>query len=488
MLLLVAGCFGDITGWDGDSAGTRPGQYNPTELGTREACFEEKSSPDLRESCTVSQDCRSPLVCVVGQCVAARDEQVTCNPLDSVDCPDPGQVCAAGICTTMPNSCDTSQDCPTDFICDSGQCIHSRGDSFQCTDPFGDGPDLTGNWDMVSTLNLQDGLPEAVASIVSFADKINDLINFGHLGDSDRGLFEDILLVFAADFIKDFLPEDIGDFINVVGQFGDLLSEVTIQAKLNVRESDCKGTYRAKQQFESIVVSLRNGGRDIIDDEIPFVGEDFQPKSDDNESLGDAIAVDREFSLRYHCGQLYFDRQDIGVALGGIAKKILDFAVKTYFKDQQNSSEIPDPILHAPTTIQGLATKLMNCEAVGNKFRNYLQVNGHCPLTDGVSFLAEAVGVDPEDTEFAERALCAKEQNEWGEKAADLCESFSEALVDAVLGEIDDKISEAASVSLQGVATTVRDSRIENGQWNGSTKNSNFEGSFRMEKTGRTTR
>ena len=138
-----------------------------------------------------------------------------------------------------------------------------------------------------------------------------------------------------------------------------------------------------------------------------------------------------------------------------------------------------------PRTFEELAHKLVNCDGIASKFKGYLEERNSCPGGNTVDFLVGLLGLDISDYEGEK---CDVLRDLYRAGAEEVCTIFTESMVDAVLGEIDENISKSTSLSLQGVATTIRNSTVDNGQWNASTKFESFEGTFKMQKTGRTTR
>jgi hypothetical protein len=115
-------------------------------------------------ACDVSGDCALPQICNGGVCVAPRDPDFSCDPVEGVNCAGANEECIGGVCIANPGACASVDECPLGFVCSGGQCTPER-DGSACADT-GPGPNLTGTWKFNSTLHLRDGLPGLVDGVL----------------------------------------------------------------------------------------------------------------------------------------------------------------------------------------------------------------------------------------------------------------------------------------------------------------------------------
>ena len=452
LMLMLSGCYGEITGLDlaGQPTGTNPNDYDSTAPGFDQACYGEGiATPD--EECTVSADCNSPLVCVQGQCLPTMGEGIYCDPLDGKTCPNPNDVCAAGLCTTLPDQCRTSAECPTDYRCarieniqvtadDKGMRCKPARESTQCSDTSG-GPNLVGTWKMTNQMNLLEGVEGIAGQLLKLGEKTRDAIQ-GTWGGS---FIEQIGAAFLSSVIQSYVPQWATDFAGRVGDIANTLENAVVESTVKVDATDCKGTYRGTQTWDAVVVTMRGVEVRIKPEEIPNV---------------ERVRGDDMFSLRYHCGQLYFDRHRISTQIRGLTTYLLDHATKAATGDDTKTFK------------QGVKD-VVDCGGLGGRAKDYYKRdvaydgNG-CP--NPVSNLGGSLACEG-IAEGIRKAV----------KGA--CEAAVGAGTTVLIGKLDAELTESAEINLQGVATSVRDYSISNGMWNGSMESGSFSGSFEMTKS-----
>ena len=142
MLAAAPACMGTIT--DGGSPGVSPtdpdqGPLTPEQEEQQALCV---GDGEAGGACEVTSDCNAPMVCSNNVCVGPKDPSYSCDPVEGIECLQDGESCINGLCIPTPGTCETLDDCPNGFVCESGQCQPER-DGTVCADP-GPGPDLEG--------------------------------------------------------------------------------------------------------------------------------------------------------------------------------------------------------------------------------------------------------------------------------------------------------------------------------------------------------
>ena len=77
---------------------------------------------DVDGACEVTADCREPLICIDGECVAPNANGDWCDGIDRL-CPLDGSTCVGGFCVFIDGGCTQNADCPAGYVCnDFGRC------------------------------------------------------------------------------------------------------------------------------------------------------------------------------------------------------------------------------------------------------------------------------------------------------------------------------------------------------------------------------
>jgi hypothetical protein len=214
-----------------------------------------------------------------------------------------GLLCIGGRCQPDPRdaSCGTTADCPVGFTCTSGAC---GGADDECAEGFlceggtcvGEAacgirhPDLSGAWQMDSTLRLREALPEWLGGFLTLVSGPFHYLA-GHTMELDLGLpgwVESIIGPAIRSWAEDNLPPWALDLLGGIADLSDILSTW----------DEMEFTFRGRP--------LRGRSGEILD--FRFVPSDF-----------DAAAV---------CGVFSIQRHDIEVNIGAIIAWLVDAIVQ----------------------------------------------------------------------------------------------------------------------------------------------------------------
>lgn len=258
--------------------------------------------------CEVTGDCDAPFVCLDGQCVGPQNPDVTCDPIEGNFCEGANEVCVAQVCVINPGTCDTTDQCPTGFLCTNGECLPDHDGA--CADP-GPGPELAGTWDVQSNLYLREGLPGVVAGFLDASELLADFVE----GDIDLGLPGPVELLIGAlveSIIDQYVPVWAQDLIVALSNISDVLDTLGVDQTLNLDGLPCDANYRGSTTWD--LITFEYGG-DVISAapvDIPEIGE-VEPE---------------DFNARYSCGSLYIDQHRIENTLSGLVRWIVNTVVE----------------------------------------------------------------------------------------------------------------------------------------------------------------
>jgi len=311
---------------DGDST-ERPilpgGEDHPTGM---PSCFDAEvpgesgggSEPgdgaDAGEVCEITEECRSPLICLEGTCVGPGEEGAWCDGID-IACPYDGSTCVGGWCVFTDGACAQNADCPTGYLCQDGACVPAEGDCYtdaECPDgamcDFGVCVDVTdcainwdlrGEWSAISVLRLG----EATGGFLQAMEWIRNLIlGEGHIPDT-LALFDDIVM----QVLNTYLVEWEREVIVALGDINDLLDDVRIAHTITL-DAECRELYRGTITFDHIELEFRGETRSERPEDIPYVGP--IPPS--------------EFGARLRCHSIAIDEFRVNHIMEGLLRWLAD--------------------------------------------------------------------------------------------------------------------------------------------------------------------
>ena len=259
--------------------------------------------------CEVTGDCVAPFVCLDGICVGPLNPEVTCDPVEGIDCPGEDEVCVARVCVINPGECETVDDCPLGFWCIDGLCIPYQ-DGEVCAVP-GPGPELSGTWAMNSTLHLREGIPSIAAGFLDVSELLADFIE----GDIDLGLpapVEALIGYLVQGIIDAYVPNWAQELIVTLAGVSDVLDDLEVDSTVNLAGMVCDANYRGSSQWDWITFEYRGTVVSERPEDIPEIG----------------AVVPEDFGARYSCGDLYIDRHRIKNVLSGLVAWVVNTMVE----------------------------------------------------------------------------------------------------------------------------------------------------------------
>jgi hypothetical protein len=413
LAILGASCaqIGDPQTFDPDDPNNPDGPGEPIDPALCEA------DGDSGSTCEVTGDCQQPFVCLNGACVGPQNPDVTCDVVDNVACPNADEVCVGGVCVINPGACVDNDACPLGYVCESGQCAPER-EGQACSD-VGPGPDLSGTWELDSTLHLRDGLPDVVDGILDVAEDARDLIN----GDVDfglPGLVEDVIGGVIASIIDNYVPQYAQNLVVALGDMSDILDDMRVESTVTLRGEPCEGRYRGTEVWNRIRFTFRGQELVLAPDQLPGVDE----------------IIPDDFAAWYSCGELFIDRHRIDQKLGGLVRFLVD--------------NITNAITGAPN-VETALQYLVDCPSFAFAVDNYVgQVCSFCPgVQSAVNFA---------------------------------CNTAVNAGIAKISEEIDNAAVKLSLIKKKGIATVASGSQLSSGQWYGTLVGGDFPGEFTAQK------
>lgn len=420
LALGAAGCAASLGDPNGNSDGTSDPSdpSNPTDPTDPT----EPTQPDPMlcvgdggsgETCEVTDDCAAPLVCLDGQCVGPQNPSFRCDPVEGIHCPESNQVCVAGACVINPGSCDTVDDCPNGFLCESGTCVPDR-DGESCADP-GPGPNLSGTWDVNSSLHLREGLPGVVGGLLDVSELLADFID----GNVNLGLpsaVEFLIGALVQGIIDQYVPSWAQDLIVALAGISDVLDTMQVEGTWALQGSVCEANYRGSSTWDYLSFEYR--------------GTVIRERPQDISEVGPITPED--FGARYSCGDLYVDRHRVSNSLSGLVRWLVNTVVE---------------IATGYPTVEAALDAALPCDQIAAAINNAWQ--SACGCSSDVSVVVEAT-----------------------------CESYKSDLIDQVVTAIDGAVVTLSVLTLKGVGNVQDANTLTSGVWYGSVIGGDFPGTF----------
>lgn len=272
-----------------------------SECGAGFVCIAGRCTPDPRVPvpCTTVAECAAPLVCVDG----------LCRCVSTTDCPIGLECSDMGLCVPGPggDACVGDDDCPDDMVCEAGRC---RGRTVCDIE----NPDLTGTWDMHSTLRVREALPEWLSD---FLDAVE--APFRYLGGETTCTAVDFGLpswVMAAlcdivdPYVMDYLPPWAPPVFRAIADLNTVLATWEIDETMELRPGGVTDSYRGTHTWNHVRFMYRS-----------------MPIEADVRDIADWRFEPGEFNAAATCGQFNIERHDVGISIGGLIMWIVDTVV-----------------------------------------------------------------------------------------------------------------------------------------------------------------
>ena len=398
--LSAPGCAPGAIGGDGDGVGDSGGDdgddpFDPNDPDTPDpaACVGDGTEG---AACEVTADCTAPTVCVNGFCIGPDDPEFRCDPIEGVYCETDGELCVAGVCVLDPLV-------PGDDTCPVP----------------GPGPDLSGTWQMSSTLHLREGLPGLAAGFLSASETLADWIE----GNIDLGLPAPVELLLGSlveAIIDKYVPEWAQEMVVMLAGFSDVLDNLQIDQTVVLTGQPCDATYRGSSTWDRITFEYR--------------GVVISERPEDIAEIGPVSPED--FGARFSCGSLYIDQHRVHNALRGLVRWMVDTMVE---------------ITTGYPTLELAIDAAFDCVAIANAINDSWQ--SACGCSTDISAGIEAT-----------------------------CTGFKADLMADLTTLIDEAAIEMSVVSLEGLATIPDANRMLDGSWYGQLVSRQFPGSFHAQK------
>lgn len=271
------------------------------ECGAGFVCIAGRCTPDPRVPvpCSTGAECAAPLACVDG----------LCRCVSTTDCPI-GLACNdMGLCEPGPggDACVADDECPDDMVCEAGRC---RGRTICDIE----NPDLSGTWDMQSTLRVREALP---AWLSDFLDAVEG--PFRYLGGEttctavDFGLpswVMSALCDIVDPYVADSLPPWAPPVFRAVADLNTVLATWEIDETMELRPGAVTDSYRGTHTWNRVRFMYRSA-----------------PIEADVRDIADWRFEPAEFNAAATCGQFSIERHDVGISIGGLIMWIVDTVV-----------------------------------------------------------------------------------------------------------------------------------------------------------------
>lgn len=377
---------------------------------------------DIGAECEVTADCREPLICVDGECVAPGPDGDWCDGIDIV-CPPDGTVCIGGLCVFPDGACAQNVDCPAGYVCVDGVCRPASGDCYTDEDCPGDGicdmgtcvdpadcavtNDLRGDWSARSVMHLGEATSGVVGGVLEATEWIRDLLQ-GRGGVPGIGFLIDDLL--RAWITETLYPYQI-DAIVALGDISDVLDDVRFEHSLGL-DAPCRELYRGVLTFDIIEVEFRG---EVIRDRpeaIPQIGT-IEPS---------------EFGARLYCESIVIDEFHVDHLVAGLVRWVTDLVVQ--HASEGHYDHVEDAIVD-----------VVDCRAIGDYIGGWMG-----PLVQVA------------------------------------CQEALDGSVDQIRTTLDEAALDMGLMRIEGEAQVPDDSHLTDGHWSGSLLTGDFSGEFTAER------
>lgn len=264
-------------------------------------CIAGRCTPDPRipVPCSAPSECAAPLVCVDG----------LCRCVSTTDCPI-GLVCStSGLCEPGPggDACVADDECPDAMICEAGRCRARTVCDIE-------NPNLTGTWNMSSTLRVRESLPEWLSD---FLDSVE--APFRYLSGEttctavDFGLPSwamSILCDIVEPYVEEYMPPWAPPVFSAIADLNTVLATWEIDETMVLMPGAVTDSYRGTHTWNRVTFMYRS--RPIIAEVDDVLDWRFSPGA---------------FNASATCGQFNIERHDVGLSIGALVLWIVDTVV-----------------------------------------------------------------------------------------------------------------------------------------------------------------
>lgn len=255
-------------------------------------------------SCEFDDACADGLLCIAGHCT---DDPRSGGCTSTADCPV-GLMCASGSCVPTPGTdgCVADAECGIGMFCEGGRCLSRDA----CTRPAD--PDLSGAWQMHSTLRMREALPSWLAS---FLDIVAEPFRFlaGDSRDLDTGLpgfLDSIVEEALRAFASRYLPPWARDLLGAIADINDIISTWEVDEDLVLNPGASALDYTGTHTWTRVSFTYR--GRMVTGRPEDIIDFRFTPSA---------------FDAHATCGVLAIDRHDVNVSIGAVIAWLVNTVV-----------------------------------------------------------------------------------------------------------------------------------------------------------------
>ena len=374
--------------------------------------------------CTSDDECPDGRRCRFGECVTAADGD-GCKV--DADC-DPGETCVAGECTGCEGDdcpCETVDDCPEGFICEDGVCVCDGPDCGG--DPTGceiEDPDLSGMWDLDSTLRLRESLPGWLDDLMGFLGPIFRFLSDGMLDgfDFDIPIIGDALEDAADSLVGRYVPPWVGELLRAIADLDDILSTFHVFQEMNIWTAGVEDQYLGEFEWREVEMSWR--------------GEALRGRFED---ITGVYVTHDDIEAEAICGTFYIHRHDASIAFGAVVRWVLDVIVTIVTEGEYFSLE--DLLLDLVFICDELAIAI-----------------------DDLAYdLGDGLGITLPDVY---------------DIVYGLCEAGIESGTEAAITWLEDLMVRDDALTLGGRATINGPARLDDGRWEGTLLGGDFTGDW----------
>ena len=413
----------------------------------------EAPSPPPTGGCKVPSDCTPPTLCdtASGKCLQPTGK--TCDPIEGTGC-NPGEVCIARQCATLPPSCTDNSQCPAGFMCKAGACVPQGQPPGGCVTNancpaqqacingqcvpktacnIAHAQDrLQGTWQYDSILHLRDALGGVVQALLSVSGTLRDVLEGNFKISGVPSFVSGIVQKYLKKLINQYVPPWGQQLIIALGDLNDICSDMRVLSTVQAM-SVGNDLYANSEEWNLVEFTYKTKKLSTPPSAIPEIGQVKIPN----------------YTSAEVCGVLFISKHELNNVVGGLVKWAINAAFSIVICSTQG------PCYNSVGDALQLA---INCPMLAIQIDQMVQ-----SLWSGAPSVSSLV---EQGCELAKQSLITKLENE--------------------LNSLDSKLSLLELSGTAAIPNPPGDNVLPAGKWSGvlgtGIAKGNFDGEFSAKK------